>query len=344
MPPQSRESLQAALTKGTLAGAYYFYGQEDLLKDEAIAAILDRALDPSLRDFNLDQRSAGQLDPEAVVTLCTTVPMMADRRVVVLREIEGWKRKPKVRAAVLAYLERPAPETVLILVQGAGEEADDKDLVRAARAVRFDPLPAEEAREWLAARAGTMGVSLTDDARDHLLRAVGGDLGAVAAELHKFAALPGGDPLTAEQVGKLVGIRHGETIFDWRDAVLDGASGRAVSLLGPLLDQPGVSAVRLLTMLGTTLIGIGIARARSDRGARGRALNDEVFAVVRASRIFGLLGWGEEAARWVRWAARWPSPRVAAALRAARDADRALKETMVSDERGILTDLILRMT
>ena len=41
--------------------------------------------------------------------------------VVVLRDVEGLKRKPKARAVLLKYLERPSPETVLILVQSAGE-------------------------------------------------------------------------------------------------------------------------------------------------------------------------------------------------------------------------------
>ena len=202
---------------------------------------MDRALDPALRDFNFDQRSAGQLDPEAIFSLCTTLPMMAERRVVVLREVEGWKRKPKTRAAFLKYLERPAVETVVILVQSAAEESEDKDLVRGAFAVACEPLPAERARRWLLRRAAALGVTLEDAAADHLLAATGGELGAVAAELQKLAALPAGTPLTAEQVGALVGIRHGETIYDWRDAALDGDAGRAAAMTGPLLDQPGVT-------------------------------------------------------------------------------------------------------
>ena len=143
MPPQTYDALLRSLPKGELAPVYYLHGPEDILKDEAIQAIVDRVLDPALRDFNFDQRSAGQLDPEAIFSLCTTLPMMADRRVVVLREVEGWKRKPKTRAAFLAYLQRPAQETVVILVQSAAEESEDRDLVRGAFAVACEPLPAE---------------------------------------------------------------------------------------------------------------------------------------------------------------------------------------------------------
>src|SRR4051812_16943520 len=225
MPAYTLDALLRSLAKGELAPVYYLHGPEDVLKDEAVRGVVDRALDPGLRDFNFDQRSAGQLDPEAIFTLCTTLPMMAERRVVVLREIEGWKRRPKTRLAFLKYLERPAVETVVVLVQSSVEEDVDKDLVRGAYAVACEPLPPERARKWLLRRAAALEVALEDAAADHLLEAVGGDLGAVAAELQKFAALPAGAPLTAAQVGALVGVRHGETIYDWRDAVFDGHAG-----------------------------------------------------------------------------------------------------------------------
>lgn len=343
MPAQTFDAFFRSLSKGEPARAYYFHGPEDLLKDEALRAILDRALDPSLRDFNLDQHSAGTLDADSLFALCTTLPMMAERRVVVLREVEALKRKPKVRAALLQYLGRPAPDTVLVLIQGANEETEDKEIAKAAVAVACEPLPENRVLKWLDRRAKGLGVELPDDAARHLVRAVGGELASLAAELDKLAALPAGEPLTVERVGELVGVRHGETIFDWRDAVLEDRAGPAVRLLGPLLDQPGSSGVKLVTMLGTTLIGVGIARSYYDRRLRGKALDEAVFGVIKRNRVFGLLNWSEEKGRWLRWAPGWPAERVADALRSILTADRALKGTTISDERGILTDMVLRM-
>jgi DNA polymerase-3 subunit delta len=343
MPAQTYDALLRSLAKGDLAPVYYLHGSENILKDEAVEAIVAKALDPALRDFNYDQRSAGQLDPEAIFALCTTLPMMAERRVVVLREVEAWKRRPKVRAAFLKYLERPAPETVVILVQGAADEAEDKDLVRGSFAVACDPLPPERARRWLLRRAGALGVSLEEAAADHLLAATGGELGAVAAELQKLSALPADTPLTAEQVGALVGVRHGETIYDWRDAALGGEAGRAARMTGALLDQSGVTAVKLVTLLGTSLAGVGLARSHYDRGIRGAALERQIFDRLRQLRLFGLPDWKLESARWARWAVAWPAKRIREGLRAARDADIALKSTTISDERAILIDLVLRL-
>jgi DNA polymerase-3 subunit delta len=343
MPAQTYDALLRSLAKGELAPVYYLHGPEDILKDEAVDAILDRALEPGLRELNLDQRSAGQLDPEAIFALCTTLPMMATRRAVVLREVEAWKRRPKTRAAFLSYLERTVAETVVILIQGATETDADRDLVRGAFSVECEPLAPERARRWLMRRAKRLGVALEDAAADHLLAATGGELGAVAAELEKLRALPSDQPITADQVGALVGVRHGETVYDWRDAALDGAGGRAARMLAPLLDQSGVTAVRLVSLLGTSLIGVGMARSHYDRRIRGGQLERLVFDRLRQLRIFGLPDWKAESARWARWAAVWPNERVYSGLRAARDADQALKNTTVSDELGILTDLVLRL-
>lgn len=343
MPLHSMDALFRSLTKGELAAVYYLHGSEDVLKDEAVRMILDRSLEPGLRDFNFDQRSAAQLEPEEIHSLCNTLPMLAERRVVVLREVEAWKRKTRGRAEFLRYLERPSRETVVVLVQGSAEEVEDKELSRSAYTVEFEPLPADRAERWLMRRADQLGLTLEPEAARHLVRSVGSDLGALQSELAKLASLPDSEALTPDRIGELVGVRHGETQWDWREAVLDGQAGRALALLEPVLAQPGVSGVRLLMQLGTALVGLGVARSIYDKGIRGRALEDAVFKLLLRNRPYGLLGYKEEAAHWARWVSAWPLRRIHAALNAARATDQALKSTTVSDERGLLTDLVLRL-
>jgi DNA polymerase-3 subunit delta len=343
MPAHSLDALFRSVKKGDLAPVYYLFGQEDVLKDEAVRCILDQALDPAMRDFNFDQRSAAQVDAEEVYALCNTLPMMAERRVVLFREVEAWKRKTKGRIEFLRYLKHPTPDTVVILVQGSADENEDKELSHAAYAVRLDPLPSERACKWVLHRAGILGLDLSPDAAEHLVRSVGADLGALGSELAKLASLPSEEPLTLERVGELVGVRHGETQWDWRAAVLEDQPGRGVALLPAILAQPGMSGVKLVSLLGTALIGLGVARGLYDKGNRGRALDDAVFKALLRNRPTGLLAYKEEASLWSRLAVRWPGVRVRAALRAALEADQALKNTTISNELGVLTDLVLRI-
>src|SRR5947199_152162 len=113
---------------------YYLHGDEYVLKDEAVQALVDRVLDVGARDFNFDQRSAGELDAEAFHSLVNTPPLLAAVRVVVLRGVENVRKTSKVRQALVRYLQAPNPTTLLILVQGAGEPPD-AELARSATTV-----------------------------------------------------------------------------------------------------------------------------------------------------------------------------------------------------------------
>lgn len=343
MASSAMKTMAAAFKRGEPAPAYYLYGPEDALKDDAIRYILDQALDPSMRDFNLDQVSAATLDPEAIEALCSTVPMMAARRVVIIRDVEQWKRRTKGRSAVVRYLANPSPETILLLVQGAAEDNPDKELLKHATPIECAMASPAEVGRWLDRRAAERGLTFHDDARELLLTATGERLSAIGIELDKLASLPAGVEITAKQVGDLVGVRHGETALDWRDAILADDARRAIELLPRVLDQSGVSGVRLVSLLGTTFIGVGITRAAWEKGQRGQPLEKAAFAAMNAARPAGLGSWNAEARHWAEWAERWPASRTSGALEAALAADRALKSTTVSSELAILSDLIMRI-
>src|SRR5678816_4217500 len=170
MADLSFDALHRALKSGDVANVYYLVGPEDVLKDEAVRLILDRALDPSLRDFNFDQRTATSLDAEALESLLDTLPMLAERRVVLLRDVDGWQKKARTRTALLKWLARPGRETVLIMVQGAGEPDADKDFAPRAVTVRCDALPPERAAKWAQHEASQAGVTLTPEAAAHLVK------------------------------------------------------------------------------------------------------------------------------------------------------------------------------
>ena len=347
MPTHKYGTFAKALEAGKLAPAYYFLGAENVLKDEATSALLDKVLDPGLRDFNLDIRSAQQLEPEDVLSLCTTLPMMADRRVVVVRDVEAWKRKTRGKKAVLQYLEKPIPETVLVLVQGAGAEAkDDKpdaDLAKLAYTIDFTGLTAEEASRWVAREAAALGITFAPGAERHLLKTVGTDLGALRSELQKLYGLAAEGPVTRESLGDLIGVRYGETPLDWRNAVMAGDTANALRLVPVVLSQTGVSAVRLAQVLGVVLVATAAARAHYDRKVRGRALNTTMWSVVKSARPAGLGQWGEDIDLICQWAERWTQPRLRAALKATLDADRSSKSTTITDETGIIQELVLRL-
>ncbi|MGE0439183.1 MAG: DNA polymerase III subunit delta [Gemmatimonadales bacterium] len=347
MATLSFDSLLKSLQKGQVPGNLYLYGPEEVLKEELVEQIVALVLDPSLKDFNLDRRSAASLDPEAAETLCMTLPMMADRRIVIVTEVEAWNKRARAKGTILRYLEHPAAETVLILVQSArsGDERDagpDKDLAARATAVAVEHLPAERAQRWLERRAAALDLKLEPEAARHLVKVADAELSILRSELDKLAGL-GGETLTVDRVAEFLGVRHGETAADWIDFVIDGDAARAARVLPHLLAQSGVSAVALIASLGTHVAGIGLARCLLERGTRGGALAAAVKQSLFRSRPPVRLSWDAAAAAWSRLAPRWPMVRVEAGLATLRRADERLKNTTIADDRAILFDVVMEL-
>jgi DNA polymerase-3 subunit delta len=338
------DALLRGLKKGArvLEPVYLLYGDEDVLKDEAVRALADAAVGPS-RDFNLDVRFAPDLTPESFHALVNTPPMLADRRAVVIRGMEQLgKRKTKLRDEIVHYLAAPNPTTLLVLVVAAGEEPD-ADFLRASTAVAVDALSAERVPRWVQHRASTLGVTLAEDAAELLLKAVGNDLSALSRELEKLASFTAGTgrAVTGDDVANLVGVRRGETVFDLVEAALERRAARAAQLVEPVLEQAGMSGVKILSLLGTHLVGTVLARADRDRGANIARLPDMIYRQMQAVRPYGMRSYKEEAARWTAWSALWTARELGDALRASLAADNALKTATVSDDRGIVTQLVL---
>jgi DNA polymerase-3 subunit delta len=349
MPRRTYDDLLRALGRGELAPVYYLHGAEDILKEEAGRAIVERALEPHERDFNLDTRVAAGVDPEQLHALVNTLPMLAARRCVVIREIEAWRRKAGTREVLLKYLQNPSPDTVLVLQESAPSEERrrewevDAELADRTWSVDFRELEPDRVPRWASHHAKRMGINLAEGAAEHLAAATGYDLGTIRSELEKLAGLPDAEPITRDQVGKLVGVRHGETLEDWVDAVLADHASRALELTGRVLDQSGMSAVKMVTALGAGLIGIRLARAHYDRGSRGGALERILIERFRQIRPYGLGDWKQVARNWSRWAETWPAPRLSQAIRGTLEADTAFKGPRISDEAGVMVGLVLRL-
>ena len=113
MSGSSLKTLRDTIKRRSFDGAYFNTGEDDYQKDDAARQLVEAALDPASRDFNLDTRRSSELDPEALGVLLSTPPMMAERRVIVLRDV-GTLRK-EARRALDQYLNKPASDLLLIM-------------------------------------------------------------------------------------------------------------------------------------------------------------------------------------------------------------------------------------
>lgn len=339
----SLKTLRDALKRRSFDGAYYILGEDEYQKEDAVGQLIDAALDTTARDFNLDVRRAGELDGETLGVLLSTPPMMAERRVIVLRDIGSLKKN--ARKVLDSYLEKPASDAMLILVNGANSKPDSA-IGAATTPLQFDALTGDRVPRWIAHKASTeFGVTITEPAIELLQAAVGSDLHQLAGELDKLASFVEGNSkeVGEDAVSAIVGVRRGETQSDLLDAVADRNVGRALELIPHVLGQPKTTGVSIVMGLSTQMIAIAWGRARLDEGiSRGR-LAQEYFDLLRETGAFTGRSWGSATAVWARAAERWTRESLDRALDTLLEADIALKESRVSSEEQLLASLVLSL-
>ena len=111
----SYEDLATAFRHGQFKPLYFFYGEEGLLMDELQALLVEQALAPHERDFNLDLVYGPEATAPAVLAQCAAFPVMAERRVVVVRAFD----KLDENRLFTSYAERPNPHAVVLLLCSA---------------------------------------------------------------------------------------------------------------------------------------------------------------------------------------------------------------------------------
>lgn len=341
MSISSQKTLREAIKRRSFDGAYYITGEDDYQKEDAVRQLIEAALDEQARDFNLDTRKASDLDAEVLGSLLGTPPMMAERRVVVIRDVGNLKKG--ARKALDQYLSAPAPDVMVLMTAPAGVKPD-AGLSGAATVLEFDPLSGDRLPRWIGHHAtNDLGVQITGAAVELLQAAVGSDLHQLAAELDKLASFTRGNEITEDAVSAVVGVRRGETQADLLDAVADRNVTRSLELIPHILSQPKTTAVSVVMALSTQMIAIGWGRARLDEGASRSQLTQQYFDLLKETGAFTGRPWGSATAVWARAAERWRAEEIDFALDALLEADVALKESKVSSEEQILATVVLSM-
>lgn len=323
------------------APAYLLWGDDEWRKDAALRELLRGAVDPASRDFNLDQLRGPDLDADSVGTILGTPPMMADRRVVVIRDVSGMK-KP-ARAALDRYLTKPSPDVVLALTVPAGVKPE-AGLLNRCFALQINAVSGEELTKWIIKQtAERFGATITHDAAVLLQSAVGDDAGSLMMELDKAASFTLGETIDASVIENVVGIRHGETSSDLLDAVAARDVSHAVALVGPVLALPKTTGVGLAMALATQTAALGWGAAQRAKGVPLNRLAKEYFDLLKRTGAFPGRPWGEATAAWTKYVPKWSVAEAESGLRAILRADETLKDTRASSEEQVLSTLVLEL-
>lgn len=223
--------------RGEVAPVYYLYGEEDLLREEALKAVISALIPAGGLDFDLESMSGETAVAEGILASLQTPPFLAPRRVVLIRDADRLEAVALQRLA--AYLEDPVESSCLVI---EAKKLDRRTrfaqvLERKGVVLRFPPLRGEAVRRWLKERAERLGKQLTPATMELLLTLLGEDLRGLANELNKVILFVGRrKDIEASDVEAVVGEQRARTVFELVEAVGGRRLKAALQCLSRLLE------------------------------------------------------------------------------------------------------------
>lgn len=279
MPASTPAAVRAQVSQGRPDPVYLIVGDDDAEMSQ-LAAALSGLVEDELRAFNLERVYANEkgVSPFSIVQAARTLPMLGDRRVVIVLRAEKFL-KPKRRGtpegaeedaegaegaegaagdlkALEEYVQRPEPSTVLVLV------ASDVDRQRriyktiqkqativecwglkGSRDARVHPAEAARAAEALVRQAVNAVPQQIDQAAVRLVASrAGTDISRLRADVERLLLYAAGKPkITLQDAQEVV---SGETAQDdWAvtNAIARRDAGEALRQLALSLESGGVS-------------------------------------------------------------------------------------------------------
>jgi DNA polymerase-3 subunit delta len=308
------------------------YGDEPYQKQRVLEQVLDRLLPPevdrSLALVTYDgMAGAEQGGPTygAVAEDLATLPFLAERRVVVVREAD--KFITAARAKLETWLTNP-PSTGNLVLDCRSFPKTTKLAKAAAKfegaLIECKQLRGRELAGFVSELARGLGKRIEPAAANRLIEQVGGEQGLLASEVEKMALYVGQrDSISERDVIELVGLSREEKVFAVMDAAGLGQLGSALDLWQQVLATDRQAAFRAVGGMAFVLRKWLTAHRLRAEGQSVGAIAPKVMMYGRQRELQTILQ-------------RLSAQRVAGSLAALAALDAQAKTGLRSIETGVL--------
>jgi DNA polymerase-3 subunit delta len=216
---------------------------EPALAEKAIQQIIAAYVDPSMRDLCFSVFHADETKPGEIVLEAQTLPFLAERRVIVIRngdhydKYSGEKNSPL--APLLHYLENPSDTTLLLIIAGKVDKRKKlfKSCQKTGAIVECPQLDDSALGAWIRNEVELRGKSIESAAVTELIHRGGSRLGDINNAVNLVTTYVGDAPcVTEEDVVAACADVAEETVWALTDAIAASNPEKALSTLFQLAD------------------------------------------------------------------------------------------------------------
>ncbi len=244
---------------------YIFYGKERYLVNWAVDALKEKYINASFTDFNYDKIDGASVDLNTIVNICETLPMMSDRRMVVLDNftvLEGEKSRSfsdEDEKAFVKYLEQNPSYNVFVMT--CGEKIDKrkslyKKINKSGNIFEFSLLQPPDLKKWISKRFKQKDKKISSAAVQKLIEVSGYydkdsdyKLYNLENDIQKILHFIGNEQeVLIDHILQTVSGNIERNVFDFIDAISSNKKPEAVKVLNSALLY-GEAEYKLLALL-----------------------------------------------------------------------------------------------
>ena len=265
-------TLKRSIQAKKFVPVYLLHGEEGYYIDTLLEMFEDILTDEE-KDFNLYNFYALDTTPDAVIEACRRYPMMSEKLVVIVREVQA--ANANFVNGLKPYLSDPTLSTILV-ISSRGALVKGKDITTAIKTgggVTFESkkLTASSVEPAISNLVKEKGLNIEPKSLKMLADYVGSDLSRLYNEINKLALiLPAGSMITPEVIERNIGISKDYNNFELVHAIAVRDFVKAVTIIKYFRSNPKnnptvLTSTVLFNLFSNTLVAY-YAKDKSDRG------------------------------------------------------------------------------
>lgn len=330
------QELKQAIKAAAPARLYVFYGEEMFLLRHYLQQLKTAVIDELTESFNYHRFNSDNFEIRDFADAVENLPMMADRTMVQVDDIDFFKRPEDDRNKIMDILsDIPDYCTVVLTYETVAWKPDKRlkklwDVISKAEIVEFAKQSQRDLVSWIQRHFRARNKQISPELCAYLVEITDGTMTSIAGEIAKIAAYSGADMICKADIDAVTEPALDAVVYRMTDYLAAGDYAESLVLLQKLLKMQE-EPLSLLGYIGSQFRRISLARTLLDHGKT-------------ASDLAKLSGCADFVARKTMESARRFSPRFCARASALiMETDYKMKTSFDENQR-LLELLLLRLS
>ncbi len=161
------QKFKEDLSSGALGCAYIFYGEESYLREHYLEQLRKKLVPSGFEEFNYHQLDGKELTIQQLTETVEAMPMMAERTLIVVSDLDLFKLNEEQRDKLITLLEDLPPYCCLVFVYDVLEYKPNRTMKKLCKvisttvsAVEFRAASSSDLVTWIARRFKALEIVL----------------------------------------------------------------------------------------------------------------------------------------------------------------------------------------